>query len=99
MTSKSRGRSASSADESYALVSWRDRGQRGIREDAESPADPEAVRDAKGALSQRMRGNRGYVATDDQPALLASMDLDLASKRSPSFAKLRRDLAALVGKN
>ncbi len=56
-------------------------------------------RNAKGALSQRMRGNRGYVATDDQPALLASMDLDLASKRSPSFAKLRRDIAALVGKN
>lgn len=75
------------------------RGQRGIRDDAECPADPEAIRNAKGALSQRMGGNRGYVATDDQPALLASMDLDLASKRSPSFAKLTRDLAALVGKN
>lgn len=72
-------------------------GQRGIRDDAECPADPEAIRDAKGALSRRMRGDRGYVATDDQPALLASMDLALASQRSPSFRKLRRDLAALVG--
>jgi len=71
-------------------------GQRGIRDDAVCPADPEAIRDAKGALSRCMQGSRGYVATDDQPALLASMDLALARKRSPSFAKLTRDLTALV---
>lgn len=72
------------------------RGQRGIREDAEPPADLESVRDAKGALSDRMSGTRGYVATDDQPALLSTMDLSLAAHRSPSFAKLKRDVASLV---
>ena len=72
------------------------RGQRGIREDAECPPDPESVRDAKGALSARMVGTRGYVATDDQPALLSALDLSLAALRSPSFAKLQRDLASLV---
>jgi Domain of unknown function (DUF4276) len=73
------------------------RGHRGIRHDALPPPDPESVRDAKGALSSRMEGTRGYVATDDQPALLGTMDLALAEERSPSFAKLRRDLVALIG--
>jgi Domain of unknown function (DUF4276) len=72
------------------------RGQRGIRDDAECPSDPESVRDAKGALSARMGGTRGYVATDDQPALLSALDLNLAAQRSPSFAKLQRDVAWLV---
>jgi hypothetical protein len=72
------------------------RGRRGIREDAEPPFDPESVRDAKGALSDLMTGTRGYVATDDQPALLGVLDLDLIAQRSPSFAKLRRDLVSLV---
>jgi Domain of unknown function (DUF4276) len=71
-------------------------GQRGIQSDAEPPADPEEVRDAKKALSRRMDGSRGYVATDDQPALLSTLDLDLAARRSPSFAKLMRDVASLV---
>jgi hypothetical protein len=73
------------------------RGQRGIRDDASCPADPEAVRDAKGALSARMIGTRGYVATDDQPALLDGLDLNLLAERSSSFAKLQRDLSSLVG--
>lgn len=72
------------------------RGKRGIREDAEPPPDPESVRDAKGALSDRMGGTRGYVATDDQPALLSLLDLSLAAQRSSSFAKLQRDVASLV---
>lgn len=73
------------------------RGCRGIRHDAEPPSDPENVRDAKRALSSLMAGSRGYVATDDQPALLSEIDLSLAAQRSPSFAKLARDVAALVG--
>jgi Domain of unknown function (DUF4276) len=72
------------------------RGCRGIRNDANPPADPEAVRDAKGALSALMEGSRGYVATDDQPALLSKLDLRLAVQRSPSFAKLERDVTSLV---
>lgn len=73
------------------------RGCRGIRDDAAPPPDPEEVRDAKGALSIRMEGSRGYLATDDQPALLSALDLNLAAERSPSFAKLARDVASLVG--
>lgn len=73
------------------------RGCRGIRDDAVSPQSPEDVRDAKRALSARMEGSRGYVATDDQPALLERLDLRLAEQRAPSFAKLARDLAALTG--
>jgi hypothetical protein len=72
------------------------RGHRGIEADAKPPAAPELVRDAKGALSRRMEGSRGYVATDDQPALVSVIDLDLATRRSPSFAKLRRDVVSLA---
>jgi hypothetical protein len=68
------------------------RGIRGIRNDAEPPANPEAVRDCKGALTRLMEGPRGYVATDDLPAMMDAVDLELATARSPSFAKFRRDL-------
>jgi Domain of unknown function (DUF4276) len=71
-------------------------GVRGIRDDARPPADPEAVRDAKGALTRLMTGRRGYVATDDLPALVDAIDLRLATERSPSFAKFRRDLERLA---
>ena len=72
------------------------RGVRGICEDAAVPLDPEAIRDAKGALSRLMDGARGYVATDDLPAFFAAIDLDEAATRSPSFAKFRRDIASAV---
>ena len=71
------------------------RGVRGIRGDALPPLDPEAVRDAKGAITRLMEGARGYVATDDLPALVDAIDLELAEARSPSFAKFRRDVESL----
>lgn len=71
------------------------RGVRGIRGDAQAPVDPEAVRDAKGALTRLMEGTRGYVATDDQPAFFDRIDLDLVAARSPSFVKFRRDVASI----
>ena len=73
------------------------RGVRGIAVDAMPPPDPEAVRDAKGALSDRMDGSRGYVATDDLPAFFEAVDLDLVASRSASFEKFRRDLTSLAG--
>jgi hypothetical protein len=76
-----------------AVESLRD--VRGIRADARPPADVEGVRDAKGALTQRMTGARGYVATDDMPALFAAMDVGLAEMRSPSMAKLVREVRRL----
>lgn len=73
------------------------RGVRGIAVDAMPPSDPEAVRDAKGALSDRMGGSRGYVATDDLPAFFDAVDLNLVASRSASFEKFRRDLTSLAG--
>lgn len=74
------------------------RGVRGIRADAQAPADPEAVRDAKGALTQLMEGTRGYVPTDDQAAFFDRLDLELVAARSPSFAKFRRDVASIASR-
>lgn len=71
------------------------RGVRGIRSDAQPPADVESVRDAKGALTNRMAGARGYVATDDMPAFFATMDLDLAESRSRSMGKFVREVRRL----
>lgn len=62
-------------------------GKRGIRSDARAPAEPESVRGAKERLTQNMCRRR-YLATDDQPALAALMNLGVAAERSPSFAFL-----------
>lgn len=72
------------------------RGIRGIRDDADPPPNPEAIRDAKGALTRLMEDGRGYVATDDLPALVDAIDLSLAAARSPSFAKFCRDVTSLA---
>lgn len=69
------------------------RGKRGLPADLEAPAMPEAIRDAKGWLDQRMP--RGYSPTADQPALTGLFDLELA-RSSPSFDKLVRDLTRLL---
>jgi len=72
------------------------RGLRGIDPTASPPDDPEGVRDAKGALTRRMNGTRGYVATADQPALLAELNVELAADRSRSFRKLLSELDRLL---
>lgn len=73
------------------------RGLRGIHAHAVVRVDPETIRDTKGALSQLMAGSRGYVPTHDMSALFGAMDLDEVASRAPSFAKFRRDIAALSG--
>lgn len=73
------------------------RGVRGIKHDAVSPEDPEAVRDAKGALSQVMQGSRAYSPTADQPALAAEFDITASRERCPSLDKLCRDIERLIG--
>ena len=70
------------------------RGIRGIRRDAVTPANPEAIRGAKERLSVNMQGRR-YIATDDQPALAHAFDLGAAEAKCPSFAKLVRDVTRL----
>lgn len=71
------------------------RGHRGLRADLNAPADPEAMRDAKGWLRDRMPDNRKYRETLDQPALTAPFDLQ-AARRSDSFDKCYREIVRLT---
>ena len=71
------------------------RGVRGLRPDAAYEGDPEAVRDAKGALGDRMGG--GYLPSVDQAALSDRFDLACAYRRCRSFRKLVADFGRLIG--
>ena len=71
-------------------------GQRGIDENVSPPRDSETIRDAKGWLSARMPPGRRYRETLHQAALTARFDLDSA-RAAPSFDKMWRDLASLLG--
>jgi hypothetical protein len=73
------------------------RGRVGIREDATAPADPEAARDAKGALEQHMRPGTGYSPTVDQAPLTAALDLASAYQRCRSFRRLVHAFGGLLG--
>jgi hypothetical protein len=70
-------------------------GQRGLAADVGPPADPEAVADAKGWLSGRMRTR--YSETIDQPAFAATFDL-VAARTCPSFEKLAREVGAMLSR-
>lgn len=69
------------------------RGQRGVKPDATYDADPETRRGAKERVEALMAGS--YVDVDDQPAMMASLDLETARVRCPSFDKLMRDLGTM----
>ena len=71
-------------------------GHRGIDEAASPPADSEAIRNAKGWLSACMPLGRRYRETLHQAALTARFDVD-AARAAPSFDKMWRDLASLLG--
>ena len=68
---------------------------RGLRNDIDSPEEPEAIRDAKGWLSNRMENGRNYHEKRDQPALADSFDLEQA-RRAGSFDKCYRDIVRLL---
>ena len=70
------------------------RGRRGLPEDLAPPVAPEAIRDAKGWLSEHM--SDGYRETIDQPALTSVFDLTVA-RRADSFDKLFREVGRLFG--
>lgn len=70
-------------------------GQRGLPHDMAAPADPERHHSPKRWLDERMPS--GYSETLDQPALTGAMDLQQA-RRAPSFDKLIRDVARLLGR-
>ena len=71
------------------------RGRRGLRNDIQSPDDPEAIRDAKGWLSNRMEEGRKYHEKRDQPALTDGFDLEQA-RQADSFDKCYRDIVRLL---
>lgn len=59
------------------------------------PADPEAIRDAKGWVAQMVMPDGVYRETLQQAQLSALMSLDEA-QRAPSFDKLVRDVCRLL---
>ena len=74
------------------------RGKRGIRNDAPNPENPEEIRGAKEHLERNMKQGVSYLPVDDQPALAAEMDLNMARRRCPSFDKLVREVQSLVSR-
>jgi len=70
-------------------------GRRGLRPDAEAPANPEAIRGAKEWLTRHMQPGETYSETRDQPAFAALFDLD-AARTLPSFSKFCRDVKGLL---
>jgi hypothetical protein len=72
------------------------RGKRRIRPDACFPENPEAVRDAKGALEELMVESADYMETIDQPALSGLFDMAMAFRRCRSFRKLVKCFGKLL---
>ena len=72
------------------------RGKAAILPDAISHPDPEAARDAKGELEDRMRRGASYSPTVDQAALTAHLDLRIAYRHCRSFRKLVSAFGALA---
>lgn len=61
---------------------------RGIRGDAISHPEPEAVRDCKGALEDRMTRGSSYAPSVDQAAFTAKLDLRAAYQACRSFRRI-----------
>ncbi len=70
------------------------RGYKGLKNNLESPNNPEEIRGAKGWLKQR-RDSRKYRETLDQPGFTARFDLDQA-RHADSFDKCYRDIVYLL---
>lgn len=70
-------------------------GKRGLDGSLQAPAEPDAIRNAKGWLSERMSEGH-YHEVSDQPALTAIFDLAQARQRSRSFRKLAKTLEQAI---
>lgn len=73
------------------------RGRWGIADDAAAPANPQAKRDAKGALEEYMPVNRAYSPTVNQADMSAVFDMALTHRRNRSFRKLVKTVGDLLG--
>ena len=72
------------------------RGFRGIRANANAPANPEEIRGAKERLSSNMEEGRRYLEIADQPAFANRMDLELTLERCASFRRLEAALREIL---
>ena len=72
-------------------------GRRGLRNDLAAPAEPDAVRNAKGWISHGVAGGR-YHEVSDQPALTAVFDIEMACQRSRSFQRLVKVMEAALSR-
>lgn len=72
------------------------RGKYGIRMNATAPDNPEAKRDAKGALEEFMPADRAYSETGDQPGMSDAFDMGLAYRRNRSFRKLVKAMGDML---
>lgn len=72
------------------------RGHPRVLDMAEAPDGPESIRGAKEYLKSKILNEPVYSETVDQPSLVACLDLSEA-RASPSFDKLCRDMARLLG--
>lgn len=70
-------------------------GKRGIHPSCTPPRDPEAIRDAKRWLTNRMPRGSSYKPAADQAALTQCLDIG-AARMAPSFDKFCRDVEALI---
>jgi hypothetical protein len=73
-------------------------GKRGLQEDLVAPMNSDAVRNAKGWLSERMSNGR-YHEVSDQPAMSAVLDIDEALAASRSFRKFVKECDAAFDVN
>ena len=71
------------------------RGNRGLREDVSSAANPEEIRGAKEWLSERMPRARPYAETTDQPALTELFEM-AAARRADSVYKCYLEIVGLL---
>ncbi|MGH8900252.1 MAG: DUF4276 family protein [Egibacteraceae bacterium] len=72
-------------------------GCQGLRQPLRSPANSESIPKAKEWLSGKMlRENRRYSPSRDQAKLVEAMNFGLAERRSPSFAKCKREIERLL---
>jgi hypothetical protein len=73
------------------------RGKRGLPDDLDSPAEPEAIRGAKEWLEDKMSATASYKETTDQPALTVLFDMQ-AARKADSFDKCYRDIKSMLEK-
>ncbi len=71
------------------------RGVCDIKQTANTIANCEAIRGAKGRLSANMDSSN-YLAVIHQPSLSAQFDFDLAKRNSPSFNKFHKEVCSLL---